>query len=289
MELRDAGTEDLGAIYDVWRATQLADSDQPPPDWPDGPGTMPWFAHLLEVGRLIVAVDDGSVVGFAGLLDHGRCVALSDLFVAPSRQSAGIGGLLLDVILPTERSLVTMASTDPRAVASYVRRGMRPRWPAYYLGADVDRLRAAPRPAVSIAPTNPDEYPWELRGDAEHYAGLGGTTARICAGDEPIGTALLLRGNPQRVFHPEATEILESAAATEEDAADVVLGLVQHLADGGAERIELQVPGPHPALAPLLARGFEITDVDMACASERGLLADPGRYTMHGEARVAGD
>jgi GNAT superfamily N-acetyltransferase len=289
MELRDARTYDLGAIYDVWRATEVAGSDRLPPDFPDGPGTLPWFAHLLAVGRLVVAVDAGAVIGFAGIFDHGRCVALSDLFVEPTRQSEGIGGLLLDEILPAGRPLVTMASTDPRAVASYARRGMRPRWPAYYLAADVDRLRPARRPAVSIMPTTVAQYPWELPGDAKHYEALGGTTVRVCRGDDPIGTALLLRGNPQRLFHPEATEILESAAVTEEDAADVVLGIVHHLVEGGAERIEMQVPGPHPSLPAVLGRGFQITDVDMACASEPDLLADPARHTMHGEARVAGD
>ena len=64
---------------------------------------MPWFGHLLDVGRLVVAVDDGAVVGFAGLLDHGRCVALSDLFVRPERQSQGIGAALLDEVLPPDR------------------------------------------------------------------------------------------------------------------------------------------------------------------------------------------
>jgi hypothetical protein len=49
----------------------------------------------------------------------------------------------------------------------------------------------------------------------------------------------------------------------------------------------VQVPGPHSALAPLLERGFTISDVDTACATEDGLLADPARHTMHGESRAA--
>jgi GNAT superfamily N-acetyltransferase len=289
MELRDAGVDDLAAIYTVWRATELAGSERPPPEWPDGPGTMPWFSHLLAVGRLVVAVDDGVVTGFAGLLDHGRCVALSDFFVDPARQSGGIGRALLDEILPPGRPSVVMASTDPRALGSYARRGMRPRWPAYYVGADAAELRRGSWPSVEVEAIGADDYRWELPGDAEHYARLGAVPLSVRRDGRLLGTALVMTGNPQRLFQPDATEILESTAPTTEDAEDLVLGAVAHLRDEGASRILLQVPGPHPALAPLLERGFRITDVDTACASAEGLLADPERHTMHGESRVAID
>ena len=64
---------------------------------------MPWFGHLLDVGRLVVAEEGGTVIGFAGLLDLGSCVALSDLFVRPDRQSHGVGAALLDEVLPGGR------------------------------------------------------------------------------------------------------------------------------------------------------------------------------------------
>jgi GNAT superfamily N-acetyltransferase len=287
MELRDAGVDDLTGIYAVWRATELAGSDRPPPDWPDGPGTMPWFSHLLAVGRLVVAVEDDAVIGFAGLLDHGRCVALSDFFVDPDRQSHGIGRALLDEILPPARPSVVMASTDPRALGAYARRGMRPRWPVYYLGADTVDLRPATWPRVEVEPVAADDYPWELAGDAEHYARLGAVPLGARRDGRSLGTALIMTGNPQRLFHPESTEILESTAPTADDAEVLVLGVVTYLIEGEAPRILLQVPGPHPALAPLLETGFRITDVDTACATAEGLLADPARHTMHGESRVA--
>ena len=166
MKLRDAGIDDLGPIYDVWYATEIDGLTDPPP-----PGAMPWFGHLLDVGRLVVAVDEGAgadgrdeVVGFAAALDHGRCVALSDLFVRPDQQSRGVGGALLDEVLPPGRPLVTMASADPRAVASYARRGLRPRWPAYYLAASPAELRPGSWPDLEVAPLPADHYPWQLRG-----------------------------------------------------------------------------------------------------------------------------
>jgi GNAT superfamily N-acetyltransferase len=284
MIVRDAGPEDLGPVYDVWYATETDGIDPVPP-----PRTMPWFDHLLEVGRLVVAVADGTVVGFAGALDHGRCVALSDLFVLPERQSQGIGTALLDGLLPRDRPLVTMASADRRAVASYVRRGMRPRWPAYYVAASVASVRWPPGPQLDAAPLPPAEYPWQLPGDDAHYARLGARSLVVTGRDRPIGTALVVTGSPQRLAHPDATEVLESSAHRADEAEALVLGVVRHVLAEGATRVIVQVPGPHGALRPLLERGFAITDVDVACASEDGLLADPARHTMHGEARITRD
>jgi GNAT superfamily N-acetyltransferase len=286
MLLRDAEPGDLGGIYDVWYATEV-DGVEPPPVWEDGPGTMPWFDHLLAVGRLLVAVDGASVVGFAGLLDHGRCVALSDLFVHPSRQSQGIGGALLDAILPADRPRVTMASADPRAVASYARRGMRPQWPAYYLAAERERLRPASWPLVKVEEIPFEQYDWDLPGDGLHYTRLHALILAVRQGERRLGTGLVMTGNPQRIFHPHSVELLESAATVEDDATDLVLGLVAHLLEQDPPRVVLQVPGPHPALPPLLERGFVITDADMACATDADLFAAPTRHTMHGEARVA--
>jgi len=280
--VRDAGLGDLDPIYDVWYATETVGLAQPPP-----PRTMPWFAHLLDVGRLVVAEEGGAVVGFAGLVDLGSCVALSDLFVRPDRQSRGIGAALLDEVLPPGRPRVTMASVDPRALGSYARRGMRPRWPAYYLTAAADQVRGGPWPALAVEPLPLDAYDWPLPGDMPYHRALGATPLSINRDGRPLGTALVVDASPRRLFYPDTTEVLETTADDADDAAPLVLAVVAHLLDDGATRVVVQVPGPHGALAPLLERGFAITDVDTACASDDGLLADPSRHTMHGESRVA--
>ena len=282
MIVRDAGPDDLGAIYDVWYATETVGLAQPPP-----PRRMPWFGHLLDVGRLVVADDGGAVIGFAGVVDLGSCVALSDLFVRPERQSDGVGTALLDDVLPPDRPLVTMASADPRALASYARRGMRPRWPAYYLTATAEQIRSRAWPPLTVEPLAFDAYDWPLPGDVRYHQELGATPLAIRRDGRLLGTALVVDASPQRLFHPDTSEVLETTAGEAEDAAALVLAVVGHLLDAGATRVVVQVPGPHGALAPLLERGFAITDVDTACASEDGLLADPARHTMHGESRAA--
>jgi GNAT superfamily N-acetyltransferase len=280
--LRDADASDLDAVYGVWYATETDGVLNPPPA-----RTMPWFGHLLDVGRLVVAEEASAVIGFAGLLDLGSCVALSDLFVRPDRQSHGVGAALLDEILPAGRPCVTMASADPRAVGSYARRGMRPRWPAYYLSATAAQLRESPWPTLGVREQSLDEYDWPLPGDVAYHRALGARPLAIDRAGVRLGTALVVDGSPQRLFHPDTTEVLESTVDDADDAAAVVLAVVADLVQRGASRLVAQVPGPHGALAPLLGRGFAITDVDTACASEEGLLADPARHTMHGESRVA--
>jgi len=280
--VRDAGPDDLGDVYDIWYATETVGLAQPPP-----PRTMPWFGHLLAVGRLVVADDGGTLIGFAGVVDLGPCVALSDLFVRPERQSHGVGAALLDEVLPPGRPLVTMASADPRALASYARRGMRPRWPAYYLTATADQVRPGPWPSLSVEPLPFDAYDWPLPGDVPYHRALGATPLAVRRDGRLTGTALVVDASPQRLFHPDTSEVLETTARDGDDATELVLAVVGHVLDGGATRVVVQVPGPHGALAPLLGRGFAITDVDTACATDDGLLADPARHTMHGESRAA--
>ncbi len=284
MELRPATSADLGWVYDVWYATEISGLTHPPP-----PRTMPWFTQLLAVGQLVVAVAGDTVVGFVGVVDHGSCVALSDLFVHPSWQSQGIGGALLDAVLPPDRPLVTMASADPRAVASYARRGIRPQWPAYYLAAAAEELRPGEDcvgTGVGLTRLSPDAYSWELAGDDHHYEPLGAIPLAAAKAGRDLGTALILSNSPQRLSHPDTTEIVETTAVSADAAADLVVAVVRHLVQEGATRVMAQVPGPHPALPSLLRLGFRITDVDMACATDAGLLADPARHTMHGESRV---
>ena len=122
---------------------------------------------------------------------------------------------------------------------------MRPRWPAYYLAAARDRIRAGPWPELDVDALAPDRYRWELPGDDAHYARLGARPVAVVRERRRLGTALVVTGSPQRLAHPEATEVLESAAARRADAADVVLAIVRHVAGrgGGLHR----PPGSRPA------------------------------------------
>ena len=56
----------------------------------------------------------------------------------PAQQSAQLGGMLRRRVLPQdERIYCTFSSTDPRALALYIRMGMRPQWPHFNLNRPV--------------------------------------------------------------------------------------------------------------------------------------------------------
>ncbi len=138
--IRTATMDDLPAVHAVWYATETVGEADPPPLG----GPHPWLRHVLRTGTLLVAEHDGAIIGFAGIIERGELVYLTDLFVAPETQSHGVGGALLDAILPRDgRKLATIGSSDPRALALYIRAGMTPEWPDFQIHVERERWRAA--------------------------------------------------------------------------------------------------------------------------------------------------
>lgn len=94
----------------------------------------PWTAHHFwsELGQTqtrhyVVALDDGAVVGYAGLCDYPDEAFVQTLGVAPDRQGRGIGALLLDDLLSRTRKPVLLevrADNEP-AQRLYATRGFR--------------------------------------------------------------------------------------------------------------------------------------------------------------------
>src|SRR5579859_1520677 len=129
--LRPARETDLEAIYRVVYINDVNDVDDPPPP---PPGHLTALAHILREGRLALAEEDGQVVAFAGAITRGDVHYLTDLFVLPDLQSAQLGKGLLEQVMPRDgRVRCTMSSTDPRALALYIRSGMQPQWPHFDL------------------------------------------------------------------------------------------------------------------------------------------------------------
>lgn len=94
--------------------------------WPERPD---FVDAEREFGEVLVGEVDGAIVGFGGTLRRGTVAHLGDLFVLPDHQSSGVGRTILSRLLPGDTPKVTFASNDRRALALYVRNGMRPRCP----------------------------------------------------------------------------------------------------------------------------------------------------------------
>src|SRR6202162_5721827 len=130
---RSANEAELRSVYEVFYQNELLDNPHLPL-----PGDIPpYLSHVLQTGTLFVAEKDGKILAFAGAITRGNVSFLTDLFVLPSYQSGQFGKTLLHSVLPQDDLIhCTLSSSDPRALALYIRAGMRRQWPQLALRLD---------------------------------------------------------------------------------------------------------------------------------------------------------
>src|SRR5215469_3289277 len=127
---RPARETDLAQAYNVFYQNDIIDTPAPP-----APGDVPsTLRHILRTGTMYVAEQDGHILAFASAITRDHVTFLTDMFVHPDQQSSKLGKTLLQLVLPqSEHIRCTMSSTDPRALALYIRYGMQPQWPNFCL------------------------------------------------------------------------------------------------------------------------------------------------------------
>jgi len=238
------------------------------------PGSVDFLEAELAFGTIIVGEVGGAIAGFGGTLRRGRLTHLGDLFVLPAHQSSGLGRAILTRLLPPDAPKITFASRDHRALALYIRNGMRPACPLFYLygppGRPAGRAGAAwrwegglPEAAALDARVSGGARPECLA----WYAGLPGVTAR--AGGS--GYAFTRELGDTVVVGPAGGE-------TPEDSVRAVLDAVA--AHPHARLIKIVVPGVHPLLPALVEAGWRIGDVDTIMVSD-GAGVPLDRYVPH--------
>jgi GNAT superfamily N-acetyltransferase len=127
---RPAQETDLAQAYDVYYQNEIIYTPAPP-----APGEIPsTLRHILRTGTMYVAEQDGHILAFASAITRDHVTFLTDMFVRPDQQSSQLGKTLLQYVLPHNENIrCTMSSTDPRALALYIRSGMQPQWPNFCL------------------------------------------------------------------------------------------------------------------------------------------------------------
>ena len=99
--------------------------------WPRFEPIYQLLAEHAAEWWLAEAKGSGELVGYARSMERGGLFELSELFVRPGRQSAGVGRQLLERAFPTGRGDVRLiiATTDVRALSRYYRTGTVARFP----------------------------------------------------------------------------------------------------------------------------------------------------------------
>jgi GNAT superfamily N-acetyltransferase len=274
MTVRPATDADVPAI------TAILEANDEPVTWPDVP-RAPYVEHLLTRPglRLVVGELDGTVAGVAGSIEFGRADRrfLTDLYVDPGRQSRGLGSALLTAALDGAVERMTFSSRDPRALASYIRHGMRPWWPLLYLESEAaqlgphdDGVEARPADATETARLSLAWTGIDRSVDFSFYARLpdaAGFVVTIDGEDAAVGWARRELAAPGRWLD-------HASMAAGADPLRTAFAVLR--AGSAGERLGAAVPGPHPAVASLLEAGVRIGDTDTFCATDPDLL-DPGR------------
>jgi GNAT superfamily N-acetyltransferase len=115
VDVRMADRSDLERIRDVGARAGSRDVDDS------------YLAFVAAEGRLVVAIDDGTLVGYAGAVPVGAVTMISDLFVDPSAQQRGTGAMLAAAVVAGSRAVQTCSSQHPSASSVYSRLGLEVR------------------------------------------------------------------------------------------------------------------------------------------------------------------
>lgn len=276
--IRPAGVPDIPALRQIL-ATHGEDAP-PVAGEPDVVG--PYLAHLIASHRILVADEGGAVIAFGAVVDTGRCLMLSDLFVERDHLGLGHGRRLLTELLGDAPRRATFASSDPRALPLYVRAGMTPRWVNLYLDGPAARLPVSPAGVVARGASPAEcaelELAWTGAGrlaDHRFLAGLPGADTFVVERD---GAPVAI-GHARARAMPDARALERLVVRPDVDPIPPILAGLARGAAGG--RIEGCIPGPNPALPLLLEARFRIVDQDQFLASDSD-LADPGRLLPNG-------
>jgi len=270
IEVREAHPGDLPQIAAVAIATGQDE------EWA---GADPaYMTHLLTYGRVLVAVSDGSVIGFGATRQLGTDASpvsmLCDLFVDPKAHGSGCGRALLAELWHGATPRMTFSSLHAHALPLYTRFGLDAWWPLLYVRGRVDALTAAHGWQAERS------TPAEVARLELAWTGTDRTADHLAWASRPAGASLLAR-HGGRVMAAGTTggadgqygvtHLALAPSAGDTDAAAAVLAVLARLqpADGMAR---VCLPGPHPAVRALLAAGWRIEEFDLYMATEPDLL-----------------
>jgi GNAT superfamily N-acetyltransferase len=285
---RPAGEADLQSVFEVFYQNELLDN----PQLPLRDDIPPYLSHVLQTGTLTVAEEDGRILAFAGAITRGNISSLTDLFVMPTYQSGKLGKTLLHTVLPQDDLIhCTLSSSDPRALALYIRTEMRPLWPHFALQL-VKPTQVWPlfsdMEIIEADVLDPSLYDWDARVSGrprledlqfwvreEQAVPLWFRRRGQVVGYGYVRYGAVAHSNSQScTLGPMGVDTPENATAC-------VLAAV-YWAMQRAVEIHIDVSGPHPCLTALLELGFHIITFDTFVSSADTPFFDARCYIASG-------
>jgi GNAT superfamily N-acetyltransferase len=106
----------------------------------------PLFEHMAHTAESFwLAENEGEVVGYGRAILRDGVRELTEFFVLPGQQSAGVGRELLAKVFPHDgaQRRVIIATQDIRALARYLKTGVYPRFPLAYFSRKAEPVEAA--------------------------------------------------------------------------------------------------------------------------------------------------
>jgi len=250
VDVRRAAETDLAAVAAVRLSNGPAHDDS---------GANPDYCrYLIADGHLLVAEEEGRVVGFGGAVDIAGVRLLSDLYVRADAHGRGVGAALLQAVLAGASERMTFASNDPATIPLYTRAGMLCRWPLLTLDGSARRLPGSQVGARSADATEAAAVELSLTGidrsaDHRYWASRSGSHAVLLELEGAVvgSAAIRAAGEGCRIEH------MAVQAGCELDA---VAAMARWC---GTDPVQAYVPGDRPLVAQLLAHGFRVTDTGM--------------------------
>lgn len=270
---RPAGAQDLATTDALVVASinELTERHGFGPMAAPSPPNFQLFSLKDDPGGLWIAEDGGDILGFAWSWACSNVWFLAQLFVDPAQQGRGIGNELLKRTFEhakksgaAHKALITFAFNRV-SQGLYIRHGLFPKMPIYFLGAARERvmagapkspLRGAPIDATAAQMNSLAEIDIRAIGTAreKHHRYLldeSGTVGVILsAGSECVGYAYI--GSNGHVGPLAVTRA--------ENLGDAFAAALRIAVEGGSEKISAFVPGIcESALSLAINHGMRIT------------------------------
>ncbi|MBM4423672.1 MAG: GNAT family N-acetyltransferase [Chloroflexi bacterium] len=172
ISLRPATPHDSPAVFDVFLQSindlsqrlgvqAITDGNDPAVIASLWETRKPMWEHLARTAEQFwLAEEDGHTIGYARSILRDGCRELTEFFVLPGKQSAGVGRELLSRAFPRDGAThrVIIATTDPRAQALYLKTGVYARFPIYYFSRSPEPVSVCTDLAIEPLAESPETF-----------------------------------------------------------------------------------------------------------------------------------